>query len=64
MAKKSRLDLHLLIKGLAKSRQEAQKLIRAGKVKTINGQIRDKPGQDDLNDLEIKVSQPLKYVSR
>ena len=64
MTKKSRLDLHLLTKGLVKSRQEAQKLIRAGKVKTINGQILDKPGQEVLKDLEIEVTQPLKYVSR
>ena len=52
MTKKSRLDLHLLTKGLVKSRQEAQKLIRAGKVKTINGQILDKPGQEVFKDLE------------
>ena len=64
MPKKSRLDLHLLTKGLVKSRQEAQKLIRAGKVKTINGQMLDKPGEEVLNDLEIEVTQPLKYVSR
>ena len=64
MTKKSRLDLHLLTKGLVKSRQEAQKLIRAGKVKTTNGQILDKPGQEVLKDLEIEVTQPLRYVSR
>ena len=64
MTKKSRLDLYLLTKGLAKTRQEAQKLIRAGKVKTINGQILDKPGQEVLKDLEIEVTQPLRYVSR
>ena len=64
MTKKSRLDLHLLTKGLAKSRQEAQRLIRAGKVKTVNGQILDKPGQEVLKDLEIEVTQPLRYVSR
>ena len=64
MTKKSRLDVHLLTKGFVKSRQEAQKLIRAGKVKTINGQILDKPGQEVLKDLEIKITQPLRYVSR
>jgi len=64
MTKKSRLDLHLLTKGLVKSRQDAQKLIRAGKVKTINGEILDKPGQEVLKDLEIEVTQPLRYVSR
>jgi len=64
MTKKTRLDLHLLTKGLVKSRQEAQNLIRAGKVKTINGQILDKPGQEVLKDLDIEVTQPMKYVSR
>ena len=64
MTKKSRLDLHLLTKGLVKTRQEAQNLIRAGKVKTINGQILDKPGQEVLKTLEIKVTQPLRFVSR
>jgi len=64
MTKKSRLDLHLLTKGLVKSRQEAQNLIRAGKVKTTNGQILDKPGQEVFKDLEIEVTQPSKYVSR
>tara|TARA_Y100001968_G_scaffold67141_1_gene57950 strand:+ start:243 stop:1043 length:801 start_codon:yes stop_codon:yes gene_type:complete len=64
MTKKLRLDLHLLTKGLVKTRQEAQKLIRAGKVKTINGQVLDKPGQEVLKDLEIEVTQPLRYVSR
>jgi len=64
MTKKSRLDLHLLTKGLVRSRQEAQNLIRAGKVKTINGQILDKPGQEVFKDLELEVTQPLRYVSR
>jgi len=64
MTKKSRLDLHLLTKGLVKTRQEAQKLIRAGKIKTIYGEILDKPGQEVLKDLEIEVTQPLRYVSR
>ena len=64
MTKKSRLDLHLLTKGLVKSRQEAQNLIRAGKVKTSNGEILDKPGQEVLKELEVEVIQPLRYVSR
>ena len=64
MTKKSRLDLHLLTKGLVDSRQEAQNLIRAGKVKTINGQILDKPGQEVLKDLELEITKPKKYVSR
>ena len=64
MTKKLRLDLHLLTKGFAKSRQEAQKLIRAGKVKSINGQIFDKPGQEVSEDFEIKVTKPSRFVSR
>ncbi len=64
MTKKSRLDLHLLTKGLVGSRQEAQRLIRAGKVKSINGQILDKPGNQVSGDLDVEITQPLKFVSR
>ena len=64
MTKKSRLDLHLLTKGLVKSREEAQRLIRSGKVRTVNGQILDKPGREVLSDIEIQITQPLRYVSR
>ena len=35
MAKKHRLDVHLLTKGCAPSREKAQQLIRAGKVRDI-----------------------------
>ena len=45
MIKKSRLDLYLIYKGLCETRQKAQGLILAGKVKDINGKIFDKPGQ-------------------
>ena len=44
MSRKLRLDVHLLTKGLAKSRQEAQQIIRAGKVRDEFGKILDKPG--------------------
>ena len=64
MTKKSRLDLHLLTKGLVKSREEAQRLIRSGKVKTVNGEVLDKPGREVLSDIQIQITQPLKYVSR
>ena len=64
MTKKSRLDLHLLTKGLVKSREEAQKLIRSGKVKTVHGEILDKPGREVLSDIKIQITQPLRYVSR
>ena len=48
MIKKSRLDLYLIYKGLCETRQKAQGLILAGKVKDINGKIFDKPGQQVL----------------
>ena len=64
MNKKSRLDICLLKKGLCETRQKAQGLILAGKVKDINGKILDKPGQQVLIDSELFVeSEPL-FVSR
>ncbi|MDP6192910.1 MAG: TlyA family RNA methyltransferase [Prochlorococcus sp.] len=64
MSRKQRLDLHLLTQGLAGSRQQAQALIRAGKVRDHRGQLLDKPGQMVLEDLELKVVQPPRFVSR
>ena len=49
MIKKSRLDLYLIYKGLCETRQKAQGLILAGKVKDINGKIFDKPGQQAVS---------------
>ena len=64
MIKKSRLDLYLLNKGLCETRQKAQGLILAGKVKDINGKILDKPGQAVLIGSEFFIeSEPL-FVSR
>ena len=57
MSRKLRLDLHLLTKGLVTSRHQAQQLIRAGKVRDINGQILDKPGQEVSNELIIQIKQ-------
>ena len=48
MIKKSRLDLYLLNEGLCETRQKAQGLILAGKVRDINGKVFDKPGQQVL----------------
>ncbi len=64
MTKKNRLDLHLLTKGLAESREKAQKLIRAGKVRDLTGKIFDKPGQEVLKELELKVESDPRFVSR
>ncbi|MFL0790883.1 MAG: TlyA family RNA methyltransferase [Prochlorococcus sp.] len=64
MAQRHRLDLHLLTQGLASSRQQAQLLIRAGKVRDLNGQLLDKPSQGVATDLELRVEQPPRFVSR
>ena len=44
MASKQRLDLQLLTRAWRRSRQQAQQLIRAGKVRDGAGQLLDKPG--------------------
>lgn len=60
---KLRLDIALVERGLAETRQRAQALILAGSVK-VNGQRADKPGREVPMDAAIEVEQPLKYVSR
>ncbi len=64
MAKKHRLDVHLLTKGCAPSREKAQQLIRAGKVRDIAGNILDKPGQEVSKDLDLIVKESPRFVSR
>ena len=64
MIKKSRLDLYLISKGLCETRQKAQGLILAGKVKDINGKIFDKPGQQVLVGTEFIIESEPQFVSR
>ncbi len=64
MPLKRRLDQHLLEKGLASSRTQAQRLIRAGKVRDLNGQLLDKPGQEVGLGLELVIKQSPRFVSR
>ena len=64
MARKRRLDLHLLTLGLASSRQQAQRLIRAGKVRDAHGQRLEKPGLEVPEDAPLEVEQPPRFVSR
>ena len=64
MAQKTRLDQHLLTLGLVPTRQQAQQLIRAGKVRDGHGQVLDKPGQQVAFDLVVSVEQPPRFVSR
>ena len=64
MAKKIRLDVLLVEKGLAETRQKAQAAIMSGIV-YVAGQKVDKPGTAVLNDAPIEIrGNALKYVSR
>jgi 23S rRNA (cytidine1920-2'-O)/16S rRNA (cytidine1409-2'-O)-methyltransferase len=63
MARKQRLDLVLVERGFALSRQQAQQLIRAGRVRSAD-RLLDKPGLEVLPDLVLEVRQPQRYVSR
>ncbi|HRW48756.1 MAG TPA: TlyA family RNA methyltransferase [Caldilinea sp.] len=62
-AKKERLDLLLVQRGLAESRQQAQRLIMAGEV-TVDGVRHDKPGKSVPVDAAVAVRAALPYVSR
>ncbi|OKH22167.1 TlyA family rRNA (cytidine-2'-O)-methyltransferase [Hydrococcus rivularis NIES-593] len=60
---KQRLDTLLVNLNLCDSRQQAQRLIRAGEVK-VNEQVIDKPGTEVDDSADIQVQQKPKYVSR
>lgn len=60
---KTRLDALLVARGLAESRDWAQRLIRAGEVR-VNDQVVDQPARRFDDDVIITVAQPPKYVSR
>ncbi len=62
-ARKVRIDQLLVERGLAPSREKAKALILAGHV-FVNGQKVDKPGHAVAGDREVRVVQPLPYVSR
>ena len=63
MAPKQRLDVALVERGLAPSREKAQALVLAGEV-LLNGQKAGKPGQPVSAETRLQVQQPLRYVSR
>ena len=64
MASKQRLDLELVARGLVVSRQQAQQLIRAGKVRDGAGTVLDKPGNNVKDTLQLQVEHPPRFVSR
>ena len=64
MSNKTRLDVLLVERGLAESRQKAQAVIMAGHV-FVAGRRSDKPGTAVANDAAIEVrGAALRYVSR
>ena len=64
MSNKTRLDVLLVERGLAESRQKAQAVIMAGHV-FVAGQRSDKPGTAVANEAAIEVrGAALRYVSR
>lgn len=60
---KQRLDLLLVERDLAESREQARRLIMAGEV-FVNNEVSDKPGKNVAVDADIRVRHPLPYVSR
>ena len=61
--KKQRLDTLLVELDLCDSRQQAQRLIRAGEV-MVNQQVIDKPGTEVETSAQIQIKQRSPYVSR
>ncbi len=60
---KQRLDTLLVTLNLCSSRQQAQRLIRAGEVR-VNQQVIDKPGTEIDESAAIQLQEKLLYVSR
>ncbi|TVQ05270.1 MAG: TlyA family RNA methyltransferase [Leptolyngbya sp. DLM2.Bin27] len=60
---KQRLDALLVERGLCESRQQAQRLIRAGEVQ-VNHAVVDKPGSAFAADVELLVKVRSRFVSR
>lgn len=61
---KTRLDILVAEQGLAESREQAQRLIRAGRI-TVNGRVADKPGVSFDPRCAVALSGPAsRFVSR
>jgi 23S rRNA (cytidine1920-2'-O)/16S rRNA (cytidine1409-2'-O)-methyltransferase len=60
---KRRLDLLLVERGLAPTREKAQALLMAGQV-TVNSRVVDKPGTQVAEDAAIGLKERLLYVGR
>lgn len=67
MPKKERADQILFAQGLAESREQAKRLIMAGQVVTLSGDVRarvEKPGQQLFPDVCLEVGGRERFVSR
>lgn len=60
---KVRLDVLVARRELTESREKAQRLIRAGKIR-VNGQMATKPGFTVQDDVELDLESPPPFVSR
>ncbi|MFP4345899.1 MAG: TlyA family RNA methyltransferase [Anaerolineales bacterium] len=60
---KERIDRLMVDRGLAKSRNRAQRIIRAGEVR-VDGELVDKPGTQVPVEAEISVAERPPFVSR
>jgi 23S rRNA (cytidine1920-2'-O)/16S rRNA (cytidine1409-2'-O)-methyltransferase len=60
---KERLDVLVARRRLTESREQAQRVIRAGKIR-VNGQVMSKPGFSVKDDCELELEQPPPFVSR
>lgn len=63
MAKKTRIDLLLVERGLVESRSQAQRLIMAGKVR-VNDQVVNVPSRTFVSNAQINVESGPRFVSR
>ena len=61
--KRTRLDLLLVERGLAESREKAQRLVLAGEV-LVDDAPAAKPGHEYPSDCAIRVRQPERFVGR
>lgn len=61
--KRARLDVMLVERGLAESREKAQRLVLAGEV-LVDDAPATKPGHDYPIDCELRVRQPERFVGR
>lgn len=60
---KQRLDLLLVLRGLAENQEQAQRLIMAGTV-LVNDAVTDKPGAQVAVDAAVRLRTSLPFVSR